>query len=184
MLTEWFKMSRRSAWVFTMTKPQTVSNFFSLFGQASTIQDRHEMQGMRVPAWRKVKISDCTSVFLLEINRHQSLILLVAAYKDHFRKQPAPVRDNFCFLRVSAYGSFDCNWRGAWNQALSDTWCNVKFSFCFISKYKAIWKENLAVNHTSLRAFFNTPLWLLLMRRVTDEHSTLWILPLLVCCKL
>ena len=47
---------------------------------------------------------------------------------------------------------------GTRNKALSDIWCNVKFSFCFTSKYKAIWKENLIVNQTSLRAFFHAPL--------------------------
>ena len=46
-------------------------------------------------------------------------------------------------------------WRGTRNKALSDTWCNVKFSFCFTSKYKAIWKENLVVNQMSRRAFFH-----------------------------
>ena len=49
-------------------------------------------------------------------------------------------------------------WRGARKKALSDTWCNVKFSFCFTSKYKAIWKENLVVNQMSLRAFVHIPL--------------------------
>ena len=52
-------------------------------------------------------------------------------------------------------------WRDTQNKALSDTQCNVKFSFCFTSKYKAIWKENLVVNQTSLRAFFHAPLHLL-----------------------
>ena len=52
------------------------------------------------------------------------------------------------------------NWRGVWNKVLSDTWCNVKFSFFFSSKYKASWKENLVVNQTSLRAFFHAPLQL------------------------
>ena len=37
-------------------------------------------------------------------------------------------------------------WRAAWNKALSDSRCNDKFSFCFTSQYKAIWKENLVVN--------------------------------------
>ena len=45
-------------------------------------------------------------------------------------------------------------------KGLSDTRCNVKFSFCYISKYKAIWKENLVVNQTSLRPFFHAPLQL------------------------
>ena len=35
---------------------------------------------------------------------------------------------------------------------------NVKFSFWFTSKYKAIWKENLVVNQMSFRHFFHTPL--------------------------
>ena len=35
-----------------------------------------------------------------------------------------------------------------------------KFSFCFTSKYKAIWKENLVVNQRSLGFFFHTPLQL------------------------
>ena len=49
-------------------------------------------------------------------------------------------------------------WRAAWNKALRDTWCYDKFSFCFTSKYKAIWKENLVVNQMPLRAFFHAPL--------------------------
>ena len=44
--------------------------------------------------------------------------------------------------------------KGAWKKGLSDTWCSVKFSFCFTSKYKAISKENLVVNQMSLRPFF------------------------------
>ena len=46
------------------------------------------------------------------------------------------------------------------DKALSDTSCNVKFSFCFTSKCKAIWMENLVVNKTSLRTFFHAPLQL------------------------
>ena len=45
-------------------------------------------------------------------------------------------------------------------EALNGTWCNVKFSFCFTSKYKAIWKDNLVVNQASLRAFYHRPLQL------------------------
>ena len=37
------------------------------------------------------------------------------------------------------------------------TW-NVKFSFCFTSKDKVIWKENPVVNQMSLWAFFLAPL--------------------------
>ena len=33
------------------------------------------------------------------------------------------------------------SWRSARNKALSDIWCKVRFSFCFTSKYKAVWKE-------------------------------------------
>ena len=47
-----------------------------------------------------------------------------------------------------------CNRRGAWNKALSDFRCKVKFSFCFTSEYNEIWKENLAIYQKSLRAFF------------------------------
>ena len=31
------------------------------------------------------------------------------------------------------------NWRGVWNKALSDFWCNAKFSWSFTTEYK----ENL-----------------------------------------
>ena len=44
------------------------------------------------------------------------------------------------------------------NEALSGTLCNIKFSFCFISKFKAIWKENLVGNQKTLRAFITHPL--------------------------
>ena len=66
------------------------------------------------------------------------------------------------------------NWRGARNKALSDTWCNVKFSFCFTSKYKAIWKGNLVVNQTSLRAFFHVPLQLLVQMLYHWAMGDLW----------
>lgn len=43
--------------------------------------------------------------------------------------------------------------RGVYNKVISDTWCNIKFSSCFTSKHKVIWKNNLAaVNHRSRRA--------------------------------
>ena len=45
-------------------------------------------------------------------------------------------------------------WRGAWNRALSDFWCKVRFSFCFTSECKVFWKENLAINQKSIGAFF------------------------------
>ena len=64
-------------------------------------------------------------------------------------------------------------WRGAQNKALSDTWCNVKFSLCFTSKYKAIWKANLVVNQTSLRAFFHTPLHLIRKSHLPVKSKTL-----------
>ena len=41
-------------------------------------------------------------------------------------------------------------------KGLIDTGCDIELSFCFTHKYKAIWKENLAVNQTSLRGFFST----------------------------
>ena len=64
------------------------------------------------------------------------------------------------------------SWRGVWNKALSDAWCNVKFSFCFTGKYKAIWNENLVVDketcstgyHAADRLWFKVPLktvWLI-----------------------
>ena len=73
------------------------------------------------------------------------------------------------------------NWRDAWNKAQTDTWCNVKFSFCFTSKYKAIWKENLVVNQMSLRAFFHVPLWLLLGLELKCPRASLF--GLLICFK-
>ena len=41
------------------------------------------------------------------------------------------------------------NWRGVWNKALSDFWCNVKFSLSFTTEYKK-----------SLKAFLQAPLQL------------------------
>ena len=35
---------------------------------------------------------------------------------------------------------------------------NVQFSLCFVTKYKAICKENLALYQKSLRAFIQAPL--------------------------
>lgn len=47
------------------------------------------------------------------------------------------------------------NWRGAWNKVLSESFCNVKFSLIFSSKYKVIWKESMAIDQKSLKAFFH-----------------------------
>ena len=51
-------------------------------------------------------------------------------------------------------------WRGVWNKALSDFWCNVKFSSSFTTEYKEIWKENLVIYQKSLKAFLQAPLHL------------------------
>ena len=53
------------------------------------------------------------------------------------------------------------NWRGVWNKALSDFWCNVKFSLSFTTEYKEIWKENLVIYQKSLKAFLQAPLQLM-----------------------
>ena len=53
------------------------------------------------------------------------------------------------------------NWRGVWNKALSDFWCNVKFSSSFTTEYKEIWNENLVIYQKSLKAFLQAPLQLL-----------------------
>jgi len=50
------------------------------------------------------------------------------------------------------------NWRGVWNKALSDFWCNAKFSSSVTTEYKEIWKENLVIYRKSLRAFLQAPL--------------------------
>ena len=49
------------------------------------------------------------------------------------------------------------NWRGVWNKALSDFWCNVKFSSSFTIEYKEIWKENLVIYQKSLKPFLRHP---------------------------
>ena len=53
------------------------------------------------------------------------------------------------------------NWRGVWNKALSDFWCNVKFSSSSTTEFKELWKENLVIYHKSLKAFLQAPLQLL-----------------------
>ena len=67
----------------------------------------------------------------------------------------------YIFCNVAAYFSLSNSlwqiiiiWRSVWNKALSDFWCNIKFSLCFTREYKAIWKKNLAVYQKSLRVFF------------------------------
>ena len=52
------------------------------------------------------------------------------------------------------------NWRDVWNKALSDFWCNVKFSSSFTTEFKEIWKENLVIYQKSLKAFLQAPLQL------------------------
>ena len=47
-----------------------------------------------------------------------------------------------------------------WNKALSDFWCNVKFSSSFTTEYKETWKENLVIYQKSLKAFLQAPLQL------------------------
>ena len=59
------------------------------------------------------------------------------------------------WIAVVAY-----NRRGVWNKALSDFWCNVKFSWSFTTEYKDIWKENLVIYQKSLKAFLQVPLQL------------------------
>ena len=49
-----------------------------------------------------------------------------------------------------------------WNKALSDCWCNFKFSLSFTTEYKEIWKENLVIYQKSLKAFLQAPLQLML----------------------
>ena len=55
---------------------------------------------------------------------------------------------------------FNFELKGWRNKALSDFRCKVKFSFCFTSESKEIWKENLAIYQKSLSAFFQAPLQL------------------------
>ena len=91
---------------------------------------------------------------LLQVTRQINSQASVEKINDKPRKKMLKV--GAIFFWTDTKGLFE--WRGAWNKVLSDTWCNVKFYFCFTSKYKAIWKENLAVNQTSFSAFFHEPL--------------------------
>ena len=47
--------------------------------------------------------------------------------------------------------------KGAWNKVLSESFCSVKFSLMFSTKYKVIWKESMAIDQKSLKAFFHAP---------------------------
>ena len=62
------------------------------------------------------------------------------------------------------------NWRGVWNKALSDFWCNVKFSSSFTTECKEIWKENLVIYQKSLKAFLQAPLQLI----IKANHFKSW----------
>ena len=69
-----------------------------------------------------------------------------------------------CAITLRHYFNVGClnmsttnNWRGAWNKVLSESFCNVKFSLIFSSKYKVIWKESMAIDQKSLKAFFHAP---------------------------
>ena len=66
---------------------------------------------------------------------------------------PGMVNKNWYSFEKQKRKKTDKYFHGPITKAPSDTWCNVKFSFCLTSKYKAIWKENLVVNQMSLRAF-------------------------------
>ena len=60
-----------------------------------------------------------------------------------------------CFVFVAHCLLSVNNWRGAWNKVLSESFCNVKISLIFSSKYKVIWKESMAIDQKSLKAFFH-----------------------------
>ena len=77
----------------------------------------------------------------------------------------------------------DNNWRGAWNKVLSESFCNVKFSLIFSTKYKVIWKESMAIDQKSLKAFFHAPfqfigfhLWILSMHSLQNSISTQFLI--------
>ena len=53
-------------------------------------------------------------------------------------------------------------WKCVWNKALSDFWCNVKFSSSFTTEHKEIWKENLVIYQKSLKAFLQATLQMLI----------------------
>ena len=57
---------------------------------------------------------------------------------------------NFVKKRLEMIKKTGLNWRGVWNKALSDFWCNVKFSKSFTTENKGIWKENLVIYHLRL----------------------------------
>ena len=67
------------------------------------------------------------------------------------------------------------NWRGVWNKALSDFWCNVKLSLSFTTEYKEIWKENLVIYQKSLKAFLQAPLQLKCHAECEINHCKLWL---------
>ena len=64
------------------------------------------------------------------------------------------------------------NWRGVWNKALSDFWCNVKFSSLFTTEFKEIWKENLVIYQKSLKAFLQAPLQLNCYMKCKDSAQS------------
>ena len=66
----------------------------------------------------------------------------------------------------------EMKWRGVWNKALSDFWCNVKFSWSFTTEYKEIWKENLIIYQKSLKAFLQAPLQILLRKDLIFQEFT------------
>ena len=107
------------------------------------------------------------------------VILIADPDQDHFQRNAGPtctcIISSFSFLSGINYCLRSETWKhlhctivhhctiiegvtGEQNKALSDTWCNVKFSFCFTSKYQATWRENLVVSlRLHLRLFSTHP---------------------------
>jgi len=74
---------------------------------------------------------------------------------------------------ILLYISLGQQWRGVWNKALSDFWCNVKFSSSVTTEYKEIWKENLVIYQKSLKAFLQAPLQL--NQAIKQQPINLWL---------
>ena len=80
---------------------------------------------------------------------------------------------------ASQYRRVRWQWRGVWNKALSDFWCNVKFSSSFTTEYKENWKENLVIYQKSLKAFLQASLQ---FECTLNGLQSGWIWPYLRIC--
>ena len=124
----------------------TADERFIVSGSEDKTLSVYDKRASEVYKTLKVSLADNISYIIYQQNRMNGKLNVIWYDTSH---------DN-----IHAVSCQFINWRGVWNKALSDVWCNVKFSSSFTTEYKEIWKENLVIYQKSLKAFLQAPLQL------------------------